>query len=483
MTRIDGGTATNIVPVSCRFGFDVRALPGLDVDAIDRRIRAFADDECLPEMRRVAPEAGIDIAIANQVPPFAADASSEVVALALKLAGQNETHAVSYATEAGLFQDAGSPAVVFGPGDIAQAHTADEWIAKDQIEKCMAFLGRLGDWAEHGSAVRLSALTSLHRFPIAGNLRCGAAFFIHGSRRQRHGGVRHDRALHSRHSYFRLWLCSQRIARGARRGRPIDGQIAFNNACRTCHSFKEGDNRLGPSLARRRRPQGRLDRRAFAFSSSMKSSGVTWDEATLDKFIADPDQVVNGNKMKPFGGIADAGERKKIVGFSEVGRRQVAPASGDLARREAVALRAELARDADAAVGLAHVGELLAPKLAQERLDPLARAAAVGFDRRTAAAHARPPRGTADRAAARAPASDRAARDPRPWRRGSARAPSRRRARSCETRRRRASSGARACRLPPARGEVLDHQAARAPLPAPGVPLSPDDSGAPPRDA
>lgn len=154
VTRIEGGTATNIVPVNCTLQFDVRAIPGVDIAAIDRRIRAFAANVCLPEMHKVAPEAGIDIAIANQVPPYSAGASSEAVALALKLAGQNETHAVSYATEAGLFQVAGSPAVVIGPGDIAQAHTADEWIAKDQLEKCNAFLGRLGDWAEHGSAVR-----------------------------------------------------------------------------------------------------------------------------------------------------------------------------------------------------------------------------------------------------------------------------------------------------------------------------------------
>lgn len=154
VTRIEGGTATNIVPVNCTLQFDVRAIPGVDIAAIDRRIRAFAANVCLPDMHKVAPEAGIDIAIANQVPPYSAGASSEAVALALKLAGQNETHAVSYATEAGLFQVAGSPAVVIGPGDIAQAHTADEWIAKDQLEKCNAFLGRLGDWAEHGSAVR-----------------------------------------------------------------------------------------------------------------------------------------------------------------------------------------------------------------------------------------------------------------------------------------------------------------------------------------
>jgi acetylornithine deacetylase len=153
VTRIDGGTATNIVPVYCRFDFDVRALPGVDVDAIDRRIRAYADRECVPEMRRVAPESGIDISVANQVPPFAAGTNSEAVALALRLAGHNETHAVSYATEAGLFQEAGSPSVVIGPGDIAQAHAADEFIAKDQLDKCMAFLDRLGAWAERGAPI------------------------------------------------------------------------------------------------------------------------------------------------------------------------------------------------------------------------------------------------------------------------------------------------------------------------------------------
>ena len=84
----------------------------------------------------------------NAVPPFGADRDSEVVALALNLAQQNETFAVSYATEAGLFQGANAPSVVCGPGDIAQAHTANEWIAEAELDKCVAFLGRLADWAE-----------------------------------------------------------------------------------------------------------------------------------------------------------------------------------------------------------------------------------------------------------------------------------------------------------------------------------------------
>jgi acetylornithine deacetylase len=148
VTEIAGGVASNVVPASCRFGFEIRALPGLDIDAIEARLAAFARNECLPALRRVAPEADIVLRQTNRVPPFEAERMSEVVALALKLAGQNDTEAVSYATEAGLFQAAGVPAVVCGPGDIAQAHTADEWIASSEIDRCLAFLDRLADWCE-----------------------------------------------------------------------------------------------------------------------------------------------------------------------------------------------------------------------------------------------------------------------------------------------------------------------------------------------
>lgn len=148
VTEIVGGNAANIVPVSCRFGFEVRAITGLEMDFIEQRLIAFAETHLLPAMRRVAPEAAIDIRRTNAIPPFSAGTASEAVALALNLAGQNETYAVSYATEAGLFQSAAVPAVVCGPGDIAQAHTANEWIAISEIERCVAFLGRLADWAE-----------------------------------------------------------------------------------------------------------------------------------------------------------------------------------------------------------------------------------------------------------------------------------------------------------------------------------------------
>lgn len=146
VTTIEGGTASNIVPVSCRFGFEIRSMPGLDIGAIETRLQRFIATQCLPAMRARAPGAGIALTRKNYVPPFSAGDGSEAVELALALAGQNETFAVSYATEAGLFQDAGAASVVCGPGNIAQAHTANEWIAAAELDKCMTFMDRLADW-------------------------------------------------------------------------------------------------------------------------------------------------------------------------------------------------------------------------------------------------------------------------------------------------------------------------------------------------
>jgi acetylornithine deacetylase len=148
VTQIEGGTASNVVPVPCWFGWETRALPGFDPFTLQRRLEKFASERCLPEMRHVAPESEIKIRAMNHVAAYAADTPSGIVPLTLKLAGQNETLAVSYCTEAGLFQDGGAPAIICGPGDIAQAHTVNEFIRIEELEKCLAFLDRLADWAE-----------------------------------------------------------------------------------------------------------------------------------------------------------------------------------------------------------------------------------------------------------------------------------------------------------------------------------------------
>ena len=100
-------------------------------------------------------------------------------------------------------------------------------------------------------------------------------------------------------------------------GAVADNQLVFNNVCRTCHTVKEGDNRLGPNL------HNIIGRKAgsvpdYGYSSSMKDADLTWDRATLDRFIANPDQVVPGNRMKPYGGLTSAEERAKIIAYLEV---------------------------------------------------------------------------------------------------------------------------------------------------------------------
>jgi acetylornithine deacetylase len=148
VTQISGGNASNIVPAACAFGWEIRRLPGFDGLNLDQRVRRFAEEHCTAPMRRGAPETGVRIDLTNEVPAFQADAASGAVPLALKLAGQNATFAVCYATEASLFQGGGAPSVVCGPGDIAQAHTPNEFIEVAELERCLAFLGRLADWAQ-----------------------------------------------------------------------------------------------------------------------------------------------------------------------------------------------------------------------------------------------------------------------------------------------------------------------------------------------
>jgi len=103
----------------------------------------------------------------------------------------------------------------------------------------------------------------------------------------------------------------------ARKGADTEsGQQTFNNACRTCHTIKEGDNRLGPNLHNIiGRKAGSLQN--YGYSSAMKGADFVWDKEKLDRFIATPDEVVPGNNMKPYGGLTSAEDRAKVIVFLE----------------------------------------------------------------------------------------------------------------------------------------------------------------------
>jgi|CXWL01.1.fsa_nt_gi acetylornithine deacetylase len=140
--RVEGGTAANILARRCAFVFDLRSPEAEQGDAIEARFRARAG-ELDAEIKARAPEGGVTVIRRSNTPGLAIDRDSAAETLARALTGDNETRAASYAAEAGLFQRAGIPAIICGPGSIEQAHQPDEWIERTQIEAGARFMKRL----------------------------------------------------------------------------------------------------------------------------------------------------------------------------------------------------------------------------------------------------------------------------------------------------------------------------------------------------
>jgi acetylornithine deacetylase len=136
---IEGGIADNVVPEDCRFHYEFRNLPGTDVAAMQAEVRAFAET-LEPAMRMVAPDTGIRFEPICETPSFLAREDDVAVLLARRLAEAESTTLVAFGTEAGLFQRAGIPTVVCGPGHIAQAHQADEYVSLVQLAASERFL-------------------------------------------------------------------------------------------------------------------------------------------------------------------------------------------------------------------------------------------------------------------------------------------------------------------------------------------------------
>lgn len=141
---ISGGTAHNITAKDCRFGIDFRLVPGEDIG--DWRAALMARvGEIEAEMKAVHPEAGIDLEEYFALPALQPETEGAAEALTRRLTGDNGLHVVSYGTEAGQFQERGFSAVVCGPGDIAQAHQANEYITIEQLQAGEQFMHRLVD--------------------------------------------------------------------------------------------------------------------------------------------------------------------------------------------------------------------------------------------------------------------------------------------------------------------------------------------------
>jgi len=142
-----GGTAQNIVADHCSFTWEFRALPGDDGARFVERFTRHAAGEILPRLRETAPEADIVTELVVRVPPLEPEADSPAERLVRELTGTNRSEVISFASEGGLFQEAGFSTVLCGPGSIDQAHRANEFIEIAQIEACEAFLRKLIAWA------------------------------------------------------------------------------------------------------------------------------------------------------------------------------------------------------------------------------------------------------------------------------------------------------------------------------------------------
>lgn len=141
--RIGGGDAINIIARECLLNWEFRPIPGTDPAAIVARVETWVKDELLPAMQATHPSCAIENICEFTVPPLDAANGSVAEAIAREATGLNSTGTVAFVTEASLFAEAGIPAIVCGPGDIAQAHQPDEFIEIGQIDACLDFLERI----------------------------------------------------------------------------------------------------------------------------------------------------------------------------------------------------------------------------------------------------------------------------------------------------------------------------------------------------
>ena len=140
---IGGGKALNIVPADCRFDFEIRALPSHDPNDVARDLKTYAEQHVLPRMRAVSDRSEIRFSELSAYPGLATDAHSEAAELIAAFCGSRAFGTVAFGTEGGLFDAAGIPTVVCGPGSMDQGHKPDEFVSLDQLNACDAMLQRM----------------------------------------------------------------------------------------------------------------------------------------------------------------------------------------------------------------------------------------------------------------------------------------------------------------------------------------------------
>jgi acetylornithine deacetylase len=142
---VEGGTILNIIPERAAFTMEWRPIPGDSPYRHLERMRAWIAETIEPAMKAVHPACGFTYEIALEMPGMALPPDHALATVVKQVAGSNSAGKVAYGTEGGFFENAGIPTIICGPGDIAQAHQPDEWIAESELATCDGFIRRLVD--------------------------------------------------------------------------------------------------------------------------------------------------------------------------------------------------------------------------------------------------------------------------------------------------------------------------------------------------
>lgn len=134
---IRGGRAINIIPETCEIEIEARAIAGVDPATLLVPVRAVAE-------ALAARGFGVEWRTTSTYPALSLASDAPLVSLLEDLTGRSSIPAVSYGTEAGLYQAAGIPAIICGPGDISRAHKPDEYVLVDELTAAEALITALG---------------------------------------------------------------------------------------------------------------------------------------------------------------------------------------------------------------------------------------------------------------------------------------------------------------------------------------------------
>ncbi len=136
-----GGSARNVLAGECVIEWEMRPVNREDARYVLDSLEEFTSDLRV----EMGEKTGIVTVAEGEVGGLEEAPASAAVAILTDILGTTETHAVPFGTEAGIYQMAGIPAVVCGPGNIEVAHQPDEYVSLDQLEACLDMMEGLGE--------------------------------------------------------------------------------------------------------------------------------------------------------------------------------------------------------------------------------------------------------------------------------------------------------------------------------------------------